>query len=276
MEVSAEAPVHAAPAAGAHHAGRRRTTGRCAYTVSGIAELFADLTNVTPNANQVSINGAFAFDNIFLVNGVDVGDNLLGSPFSLFIKDADQEVQTLTSGISAEYRALWRRRHQRGHAQQQQHVLRRPAREFFQSVVERDAVRSLQGGDPSGCAREEGYEGVFGGAITGRGIASGSSGRAAGGDITNATAFRGTGIANTQTEQKRARRNQADGHGRVRADAAGRLREQSHGDGEPAVHPSLSIDPFTNAPASLPNSSFFTNYKGVVNRTSRRSAIFPA
>src|SRR5207245_9593236 len=31
--------------------------------------------------------------------------------------------------------------------------------------------------------------------------------------------------------------------------------------------PSLSIDPFTNAPAGLPNSFYFTNYKGVVNKT---------
>jgi hypothetical protein len=50
---------------------------------SGVAELSPGLTNITPNKDQVSINGAFAFDNIFMVNGVDVGDNLLGSPLTL-------------------------------------------------------------------------------------------------------------------------------------------------------------------------------------------------
>src|SRR5262245_37864314 len=72
-------------------------------SIAGVAELSPGLTNITPNKDQVSINGAFAFDNIFMVNGVDVGDNLLGSPLTLFVEDAVQEVQTLTSGITAEY-----------------------------------------------------------------------------------------------------------------------------------------------------------------------------
>ncbi len=72
-------------------------------TLAGIAELSPGLTNITPNGNQVSINGAFAFDNVFMINGVDVNDNLFGSPQNLFIEDAIQETQTLTSGISAEY-----------------------------------------------------------------------------------------------------------------------------------------------------------------------------
>ena len=49
------------------------------------------------------INGAFAFDNIFMVNGVDVNDNLFAQPQNLFIEDAIEETQVLTSGISAEY-----------------------------------------------------------------------------------------------------------------------------------------------------------------------------
>src|SRR5690606_11786470 len=72
-------------------------------TLSGIAEISPGLTSNTPNASQVSINGAFAFDNVFMINGVDVNDNLFGSPQNLFIEDAIEETQTLTSGISAEY-----------------------------------------------------------------------------------------------------------------------------------------------------------------------------
>ena len=75
-------------------------TGRTPFLV---AELAPGLTDNTPNAMQVTISGAFAYDNLFLMNGVDINDNVLGTPNNLFIEDAIQEVQVLTSGISAEY-----------------------------------------------------------------------------------------------------------------------------------------------------------------------------
>jgi hypothetical protein len=72
-------------------------------TLFGIAQLAPGLTDNTPNGGQVTINGAFAFDNVFMLNGVDVNDNLFGSPQNLFIEDAIEETQILTSGITAEY-----------------------------------------------------------------------------------------------------------------------------------------------------------------------------
>jgi hypothetical protein len=72
-------------------------------TPFAIAELAPGLTDNTPNASQLAIAGAFAYDNVFLVNGVDVNDNVLGSANGLFIEDAVQEVQVLTSGLPAEY-----------------------------------------------------------------------------------------------------------------------------------------------------------------------------
>jgi hypothetical protein len=68
-----------------------------------IAELAPGMTANTPNVGQVAIGGAFAFDSIFLVDGVDTNDNLFGSSNNLFIEDAIEETQVLTSGISAEY-----------------------------------------------------------------------------------------------------------------------------------------------------------------------------
>ena len=68
-----------------------------------VTELAPGLTNNTPNNNQVVINGAFAYDNVFLIDGVDVNDNLFGTVHNLFIEDAIEEMQVLTSGISAEY-----------------------------------------------------------------------------------------------------------------------------------------------------------------------------
>src|SRR5207253_9408002 len=72
-------------------------------TLQGIATLSPSVTENTPNGGQLAINGAFAFDNIFMVNGVDVNDNLFANPQNLFIEDAIEETQVLTSGISAEY-----------------------------------------------------------------------------------------------------------------------------------------------------------------------------
>ncbi len=60
------------------------------------------MTERSPNSNQVVINGAFAFDNVFMVNGVDVKRQPVRAPQNLFIEAAIQETQILSSGISAE------------------------------------------------------------------------------------------------------------------------------------------------------------------------------
>src|SRR5438552_6668259 len=66
-----------------------------------IADLAPGLTSNTPNAAQVTISGATAFDNVFMINGVDVNDNLFGTANNLFTEDAIQETNVLISGISA-------------------------------------------------------------------------------------------------------------------------------------------------------------------------------
>ena len=75
-------------------------TGR---TPSLVAELAPGLTNNTPNVNQVTISGGLAYDNVFLLDGVDIGDNLYARPDDLFVEEAIQETQVLTSAVSAEY-----------------------------------------------------------------------------------------------------------------------------------------------------------------------------
>jgi hypothetical protein len=75
-------------------------TGR---TLAAVAALAPGLTTNTPNTAQVQIAGNFAYDNVFLLDGADVNDNLYGSPNNVFIEDAIDEMQILTSGISAEY-----------------------------------------------------------------------------------------------------------------------------------------------------------------------------
>jgi carboxypeptidase family protein len=68
-----------------------------------VAETAPGLTDNTPSASQVTLSGSFAYDNVFLMNGVDINDNVLGTANNLFIEDAIQEVQVVTSGIAPEY-----------------------------------------------------------------------------------------------------------------------------------------------------------------------------
>jgi Carboxypeptidase regulatory-like domain len=72
-------------------------------TPQNIAELSPGLTDNTPNAGQVTISGGFGYDNAFMVDGVDVNDNIFGTANNLYVEDAVEETQVLTSGISAEY-----------------------------------------------------------------------------------------------------------------------------------------------------------------------------
>jgi outer membrane receptor protein involved in Fe transport len=68
-----------------------------------IATLSPGVTSNTPLNGQISISGGFAYDNLFLLNGVDINDNVFGNPDDLFIEDAIEETQVLSSGVSAEY-----------------------------------------------------------------------------------------------------------------------------------------------------------------------------
>lgn len=64
---------------------------------------------LVPGVNQngpngaITINGSASYDSVFTVNGVNIQDNIRGTPGALFIEDAIQETSTMTSGVSAEY-----------------------------------------------------------------------------------------------------------------------------------------------------------------------------
>ncbi len=104
VTVAAETPAPiATPIVGANFKHDEIEALATPRTLQGIATLSPGLTTNTPNRNQVAINGAFAFDNVFMVNGVDINDNLFGSPQDLFIEDGIEETQVLTSGVPAEY-----------------------------------------------------------------------------------------------------------------------------------------------------------------------------
>lgn len=52
---------------------------------------------------NVSISGAMSFENLWLINGVVINENVRGQSLPLFIEDAVQETTTATAGISSEY-----------------------------------------------------------------------------------------------------------------------------------------------------------------------------
>ena len=73
------------------------------------ARTILSAVNVAPAAhatgpnNAITIGGAMSADNLFMLDGVQIQDNIRGTPFTLFIEDAIQETTVSTSGISAEY-----------------------------------------------------------------------------------------------------------------------------------------------------------------------------
>ena len=55
-----------------------------------------------PGGN-IMISGALSYDNLNLINGVDVNENLRGQARTLFVEDAIQETKVSTGNISAEF-----------------------------------------------------------------------------------------------------------------------------------------------------------------------------
>jgi hypothetical protein len=105
VTVNAEAPPNAATMTTSQSYGKREIDalpiGRRPAELAAFAPGVS--TPPTSAAGQIIMGGAFGFDNVFMVNGVDVNDNILGTANDLFIEDAIQETSVLTHGISAEY-----------------------------------------------------------------------------------------------------------------------------------------------------------------------------
>lgn len=71
-------------------------------TINSYALLAPGVTDNGPGGN-VMVSGALSYENLFLVNGVVVNENLRGQARNLFIEDAIQETKVSTGSISAEY-----------------------------------------------------------------------------------------------------------------------------------------------------------------------------
>ena len=72
---------------------RRLTIDR---SINAVTLLAPGVTDAGPN-NQITISGSHSFDNIYLVDGVVVNENLRGFPNPLYIEDAIQETTIKTA-----------------------------------------------------------------------------------------------------------------------------------------------------------------------------------
>jgi outer membrane receptor protein involved in Fe transport len=65
--------------------------------------LMSPSVHATGPKGAFSIDGALSYENLYLLNGGVINENLRGSGYPLYIEDALQEVTVATAGVSAEY-----------------------------------------------------------------------------------------------------------------------------------------------------------------------------
>ncbi|PIE91283.1 MAG: hypothetical protein CR997_01710 [Acidobacteria bacterium] len=71
-------------------------------SINSVVSLSPGVTNGGPSGN-IQISGGQSFENLFMINGVVVNENVRGQPHQAYVEDAIQEVSVLTGAISAEY-----------------------------------------------------------------------------------------------------------------------------------------------------------------------------
>jgi outer membrane receptor for ferrienterochelin and colicin len=72
-------------------------------TILAAALLAPGVNDNTLSANQLSISGSPGYDNLVMVNGVVITENVRSQALQLYIEDAIQETTVLTGAVSAEY-----------------------------------------------------------------------------------------------------------------------------------------------------------------------------
>ena len=72
-------------------------------TVLAAALLAPGVNDNTVSGSQLSISGGPGYDNLVMVNGVSITENVRSQALNLFIEDAIQETTVLTGAVSAEY-----------------------------------------------------------------------------------------------------------------------------------------------------------------------------
>jgi hypothetical protein len=263
VTVTAETPsVLATPTGGMNYTYEEIDRLPTQRTLSDIAELAPGLTGerTTPNANQIQVAGSFAYDNVFLIDGVDVNDNLFGTANTLFIEDAIEETQVLTSGVSAEFG-----RFSGGVVNA---ITKSGGNQFegsFRANLTNDAWTDETPFEVSeGTERPDNlndvYEGTFGGPIVRDRLWFFTAGRVA--ETTDPDPFPQTGLPVTRVTENR----------RLEVKLTGTAWQNQTFQGSYFTNPTdqtrptfdFSIDPATIVDRNLPNNRFVANWRGVL------------
>jgi outer membrane receptor protein involved in Fe transport len=234
-------------------------------TLAGIATLAPGLTDNTPNAGQVTIAGSMAYDNVFLVDGVDVNDNLFGTANNLFIEDAIEETQVLTSGISAEYgrfmggvvNAITR---SGGNQFSGSYRLNLTNESWTrQTPFERD--RGIERAD----LLSQFHEGTFGGPILRDQFWFFTAGRFQ--DSEAQGTFPETGLPMVTSVENKRGEIKLTGNVFQNHTVSGTYLNNATNQVQPSFPGSLSVDPATYVDRTLPNYLFVTSWRGVLTPT---------
>jgi len=231
-------------------------------TLQGIATLSPGLSEQSPNGGQLVINGGFAFDNIFMVNGVDVNDNLFANPQNLFIEDAIDETQVLTSGISAEYgrfgggvvNAITKSGGNRFSGSGRVNFLN-PS---WSTETPFEVRNNVQRPD----INQRTYEGTFGGPIAKDHLWFFSSGRLA--SVQNPRTVQESGVQVLQDDKEKRGELKLTGTVAQNHTIQGGYLNLSREVSNTSGIFSLVADPKSLITRSLPNDYYFTNYRGVL------------
>jgi hypothetical protein len=260
--VNAEAPPLSTAAVGLNIRHDEVEQLAVSRNLQGIATLSPAVNDNTPNTGQLSINGAFGFDNLFMVNGVDVNDNIFGNPQSLFIEDAIEETQVITSGISAEYG-----RFSGGVVNA---ITKSGGNTFSGSLRLNLTNPSWVDETPfekeNGITRENtlnrSYEGTLGGPIVRDRLWFFGAGRRA--DLTNSNTFAVTGSPYREQDNNWRLEGKLTGTIKPGHTAQFGFLNNSRKISNTPSFESLSIDPATLTTQKLPNWYTFANYRGVL------------
>lgn len=71
--------------------------------LSRISNLAPNVSEVTFTGSNIAISGAPSFDNSVLLDGADISDPFYSSGTTVYLEEAVEEVQVLTTGVSARY-----------------------------------------------------------------------------------------------------------------------------------------------------------------------------
>ena len=105
VEVSAatqQADFTSAPTVAASYKAAVLDTLPVPRTVNGAVLLAPGTSNTGPGGN-VTFSGAFAYEGLFMINGVVANETLRNQVSTVFIEDAIEETKIMTASVSAEY-----------------------------------------------------------------------------------------------------------------------------------------------------------------------------